>query len=287
MTQRRGRVSLEHVESFVAVAEEGGVTAAARRLGLSQPTVSQHLQRLEARLGRALLRRGPSGSALSAEGARLLPIARGLLRLDDQFDPGPARLRLGACSNIGVYLLPDLLMAHRNAGHDLPELHIGANPEVAGRLLAGELDLALMEWWDARPGFDRVVWREEPLVAILPQDDPLAEAEAVDLSELCARPLLGGETGTGTARLLRAALGRDAPLKVSLQLGSTEAVKRAVAAGLGVSLVLKSCVGEPAAGLAVREVRPVLAKTLCLVRRDGVPHDDSLFARLRAGGIAQ
>jgi DNA-binding transcriptional LysR family regulator len=283
MTARRGRLNLDHLESFVAVAEAGGVTAAARRLGLAQPTVSQHLQRLEAQLGRALLQRGPSGAVLSEEGARLLPLARGLLRLDEQFDPERARLRLGACSNIGVYMLPELLMAHRNAGHDLPEVHVGANADVVERLLAGDLDLALLEGWEPRAGFSTAVWREAPLVAILPEADPLAAASTVDLSDLCARPLLGGETGTGTGRLLRRALGPNAPVQVSLQLGSTEAVKQAVAAGLGASLVLKSCVGEPPKGLVVRDLDPPLSKPLRLAWRDGLPADEPLLQRLRSG----
>jgi DNA-binding transcriptional LysR family regulator len=281
MSPRRERLSLEQLESFVAVAEEGGVTAAARRLGISQPTVSQHLQRLEMRLGRVLVQRGPAGAVLSVEGARLLPLARGLLRLDDQFDGENIRLRLGACSNIGVYLLPQHLKTYRDLGHELPEVRIASNPEIVASLISGEVDLAMLEWWEPRAGFEAARWRDEPLVAILPEDDPLAEAGEVLLTDFCARPLLGGETGTGTARLLRAALPRGAELEVSFQLGSTEAVKRAVAAGLGVSLILKSCVGEVPSGLVVRPLSPTVVKPLCLVWRNGIAADDALLVHLK------
>ena len=224
---RRGtHISLDRLESFIAAAECGGITAAAKRLGRSQPTVSQHLQRLEAHLDRQLLARGPGGLTLTAEGRRLLPLARDLLSLDRRFaaPDNEAPLRLGACSNIGIYLLPELLIDLRRQGEPMPQVAIAGNPEIARQLAAGEIDVALMEWWDDRVGFASRIWRREPVVAILPLDHPLARRKTVTLAALRHEPLLGGEGGTGTGRLLRTYLRRGNPLDVAMNLGSTEAV---------------------------------------------------------------
>lgn len=280
-------LSLDQLESFVAVADAGSVTAAAQRLGFAQPTVSQRLKRLEAQLCRTLIERGRAGASLTAEGLRLLPLARGLLRLDEQFAPaGAYRLRLGACSNIGVYVLPELLSDFERRGGELPEIRIAGNPEIARALGAGELDLALLEWWEPRPGFEDRLWREEPVVAILPADHELASYSAITVDMLQAAPLLGGEAGTGAGRLLKQLLGGDQPPPVTMTLGSTEAVKRAVAAGLGVSVVLRSAVFEeaqrPHARIAVRPLQPPLSKALHLVWRSDLPHDLPLLSHLAA-----
>jgi DNA-binding transcriptional LysR family regulator len=290
----RRHISLDRLESFIAAAECGGITAAARRLGRSQPTVSQHLQRLETQLDRQLVTRGPGGLTLTAEGRRLLPLARGLLSLDRQFaasDDQAPPLRLGACSNIGIYLLPDLLMDLRRQGQPMPRVAIASNPEIARQLADGEVDVALMEWWDDQAGFTSQIWRREPVVAILPLDHPLAPRKTVTLAALRREKLLGGEGGTGTGRLLRTYLRVGKPLDVAMNLGSTEAVKRAVAAGLGVSLVLQLSVAEHLAGparvLAVRPLMPALQKPLHLIWRTGVAADRGLLAYLLSTAAVQ
>jgi DNA-binding transcriptional LysR family regulator len=283
MSARSGRISLDNLESFVTAAEAGSVTAAARHLGLSQPTITQRLQRLEAHIGRPLMIRGAAGTILTTDGARLLPLARALLRLDEQIAPaGDVPLRLGACSNIGIFLLPEILASFSASGGALPELRIGSNPEIGAALEAGELDVALLEWWDGRRGFEAVNWRDEPLVAILPPDDPLALDDAVALVALRGRRLLGGEAGTGTGRLVRSGLKDGVPLETAMSLGSTEAVKRAVAAGLGTSLIMAACADAVAHRYAVRPLSPPLSKTLQLIWREGIDPGAPLLQHLQA-----
>lgn len=289
-TRRRSHVSLDCLESFVAVAELGAVTAAAKWLGCSQPTVSQHLTRLEAQLRQPLLARRPSGLTLTPEGHRLLPLARSLLSLDQQLlaPEEQVSLRLGVCSNVGTYLLPELLTELRRRGQTLPRVAIAGNPEIARRLLAREIDVALMEWWTERPGLTTRVWREEPVVAIVPPDHPLARRKTISLAALRGEDLLGGEAGTGTGRLLRTALSADQSLEVRMTLGSTEAVKRAVAAGLGISLVLQLSVAEHLTGrmtgLAVRPLAPALRKPLRVVWRADLPDAARLAGWLASVG---
>ena len=130
-----------------------------------------------------------------------------------------------------------------------------------------------MEWWDDRPGFEAAVWRREKLVVIVPREHPWATRKSVEKAMLLREPMIGGEPGTGTARLLQQTIGVDASfLKIGLQLGSTEAVKQAVRAGLGISITLESAVRD--------EVR---AGTLRALRVEETPLAKPLFSIFPAG----
>jgi DNA-binding transcriptional LysR family regulator len=105
-----------------------------------------------------------------------------------------------------------------------------------------------------------------------------------------AEPLIGGEPGTGTGRILRNCLcdGR-APARPIAELGSTEAVKRAVIAGFGVSVVLALAVSEEAKSgrLVARPLKPALRKPLYLIWREDVPASHPLIAHLRHAAALQ
>ncbi len=274
-------IELLHVRSFLAVVEAGGLRPAARRLGLSPSSVLEHLRGLERELEIALLRRGAGGFAPTAEGARFLPLARALLRTAEEAGRvvRSGALRLAASTNIGVYLIQDAVAdyaagSRAEAGGEVA-LWIGGNPEVAGRLERGEADLAAMEWWDGRPGFEAALWRREPLCLIAGPRHRLAGRGRVPLSALDGEVLFGGERGSGTGMLLRRRLGARADaLRTIDGLGSTEAVKRAVRSGRGLSLVLRGAVVEEAAAgqLALLEIEGVaLDKELWLVTPAGLP----------------
>ncbi|WIM11173.1 LysR family transcriptional regulator [Enhydrobacter sp.] len=242
-------IDLEQVRTFVTVIEAGSFQSAATRRGIAQPTVSQHVRKLEDALGRRLVARSRTQASPTPEGTRFLPFARALLRLAARAEASLAGggLAIGASSNIGIYLLQPFVSAFGPQVSDLGpiDIRIGSNPETARRLEEAEIDIALMEWWDGRPGFDAAVWRDEPVVVIVPPGHPWARRQWIDKTMLMDASLIGGEPGTGTARLLQERLGIDAArLKTSLQLGSTEAVKQAVRAGLGVSVTLASAVHE-------------------------------------------
>jgi DNA-binding transcriptional LysR family regulator len=263
-------IDLDQVRTFVAVIEAGSFRDAAQRLGLAQPTVSQHVQKLEATLGHLLIERNRGRATTTPAGLRFLPFAKALLRLAERADAALDRgsLAIGASSNIGVYLLQPLVRAFSSAQPSVGpiDIRIGTNPETARRLEDAEVDIALMEWWDDRPGFEAAVWRREKLVVIVPPAHPWATRKSIDKRMLLREPMIGGEPGTGTARLLQQAFGADASfLKIGLQLGSTEAVKQAVRAGLGVSVTLDSAVRDEVRAGSLRALRvkeTLLAKPL-------------------------
>lgn len=243
-------ITLGFVRSFVAVVETQSFHAAARQLGLTQPAVTQHVRKLESELGVSLIQRARTACAPTTHGRLFLPIARGLLRLAERAynAVGGNRLVIGASNNIGTYYLQPLIRSFADEGAAAEiDVVLATNPEILSKLEAGEIDVALMEWWDGRAGFQSEVWRREPLVAIVPPAHPWARRRNITLAELLSVPLIGGEPGSGTATLLRQLIGSTtANLQVGLKLGSTEAVKRAVAAGNGVSLALRGTVADEA-----------------------------------------
>lgn len=272
-------LNLHHVRSLMAVIEHGNFREAARRLRCSQPAVSQHVRKLEEALQATLIVRDRQSCRPTREAEAFLPYARSLLSLAERAEAAVMRraLTIGASSNIGIYMLQPHVKAFQSnggAGIDV-DLWIGANPAVAEKLEMHEIDVAVMEWWDERPGFTATAWRREPLVAIVPPDHAWAALPAVNLDALLDTPLIGGESGTGTGRVLREALGDAAErLQVGTQLGSTEAVKHAVAAGLGVSLVLQSAVNDEVRAGSLRALPLAdmpLEKSLFVIERDGQP----------------
>lgn len=268
-------LNLVHVRAFLAVVEGGSFHGAADRLGVSQSTVSHGLKRLEDTLGSDLVIRHRDGCIPSRQGEIFLPFARSLLALSERAIARlrSDRLRVGASSNVGIYLLQPHLRRLADEAGIQPDLVIAPNPAIAGQLENREIDIAFLEWWDGRPGFEARRWSTDRLLVIVSPDHPWADRGEIDLEMFLGEPLLAGEKGTGTGTLLTEALGTAADrLQVSRDLGSTEAVKRAVAAGMGVSIVMESAVRDEIASGRLRSVSVLglrLEKTLwCVVPRD-------------------
>lgn len=273
-------LNLLHLRSFLAVVESGSFHDASRALGCSQPTVSQHVLKLEADLDARLLMRDRQRCQPTAAGMAFIPFARSLLSLEERGRGAVSGrvLTIGASGNVGIYLLQPHLRSFRGSfGSELRiDVWIGTNPEVADRLVGRELDVAIMEWWDDRSGVAANHWRSEPLVVIVAPDHVWAARSAVTRNELLRTPLIGGESGSGTGRLLRAALGEAAAdMQVAFKLGSTEAVKHAVKAGLGVSIVMASAVRDE-----------VEAGTLCALAVEGAQLSKDIYVMRHADDAA-
>lgn len=271
-------LDLECVASFLAVVSHNGFRGAARRTGLSQPTVSQHVKRLEQSLNASLIERKNDGCTLTAQGRTFLPFAERLIQMNDRAQALFLKnsIAVGASSNAGIYLLQPYLKSYKEATSYDMQVVIGTNSEIADKLERFEIDVAIMEWWDNRPGYVAQLWRHEELVLIVPNDHRWAELPSIPRDWLHGECLLGGEAGTGTGRVLQQYFGDSArTIGVSMQLGSTEAVKRAVQAGLGISMVMASAVEQERCDGRLKVINldeEPPKKEILIIRRHTEPH---------------
>jgi DNA-binding transcriptional LysR family regulator len=258
--------TLRQLATFVAVARAGSTRAAAERVARSQSAASAALAELESTLGVALFDRVGRRLALNEQGRALLPRAVNLLeqageirRLFAASDAGT--LRLAASFTVGEYLLPPLIARWKQ---DHPDVRIRldiANTRAVLDAVAGlAVDVGFIEGARTHPELDVTHWRDDELVVVAAASHPMA-ARRVDRAWLREAPWILREPGSGTReaadRWLVPGLGR---FRIEMELGSNEAVKRAVASGQGVGLLSVHAVAEAIdAGLLVRLATPLPA----------------------------
>lgn len=179
------------LQSFVAVSETRSFTAAAQRLGLQQSAVSQHIARLEQRIGRRLFARDTHSVALTPDGDAVLPFVRQVLeaglRIERYLEGSDlrGRIRFGASEDFVATALPEILadFTARHSAVDL-ELTVGLSGNLYEAYDAGELDLVFAKrregdrrgetvWeeevsWVGRPGFEAAAADPLPLVLYPP-----------------------------------------------------------------------------------------------------------------------
>jgi DNA-binding transcriptional LysR family regulator len=242
-------MNLNQLRVFNAVCEELSITAAARRLRISQPAVSKQVAELEQALGAVLVDRMPRGIRLTAAGELLASHARRLFREEAEAEAALAellglrggRLALGASTTIGGYLVPRVLGDFQRRYPKVSlQLHIDNTRSITEALLEGRLDIGLTEGLvagEALPLQEQVLTQDE-MVVLVAAGHPLARRPQVTLAELAVVPWLSRERGSGTREVVEAALtDLGLTLEPTMSLGSNEAVKNAAALGMGFAVL--------------------------------------------------
>jgi DNA-binding transcriptional LysR family regulator len=242
-------LNLNHLRILGAVAETGSIRRAAERLAVSQPAVSKQLATFESNVGLPLVERLPRGVRLTHAGQVLADYARRIGNLQTQACDAIAelrggargRLRVGASTTIAVYLLPEIIVAYRRKYPEVSlQTTVGSSASIARQLADDAIDLGLAEVAPSDPSLEVTVFREDHLVAIAPPSHPLARKHSVTVEQLCTEPFVVRDTGSETKSFVERELARRGLLvSAVMSVGSTEAVKRAVAAGIGVAIVSK------------------------------------------------
>jgi DNA-binding transcriptional LysR family regulator len=265
--------NLHHLRIFHTLATTGSFTGAARRLGISQPAVTIQVRELEDASGVRLLERGARRLHLTDAGRALLRVTEKIFGFVDEAEAVLAQaggavsgtLRISASGTAGAYLLPPLLAAFR-IRH--PEVRIVLETSNSRRVLeqvaAFEADLGVLAAPEGTVPFPaaadaRLVVHalaREPLVVAVRRDHPWRRRSVVSVAELASQPLLLREPGSTTRRVLEAHLeAAGVTPQVVMELGSNEAIKHAVEAGLGVAPVGRRVIA-----------REVADRRLCAVR---------------------
>lgn len=272
-------MELGPLHSFLAVARDGQMTRAARRLQLSQPAVSAHIARLEEELGTALFHRTPKGMELTEAGLVFRRhVEQALVWLEDgraavQALRGLHRgtLLLGGGATATTYLLPRLLRAFRDAhpGVRLLVREQGSSAIVDG-VLAGDLDLGVVTLpADASrsAALQVVPWVTDDLRLLLPPGHRLSHRSGFTWSDLDGEPLVLFEAGTAVRRVLDEAFAAAGITPgIVMELRSIESIKQMVAQGIGAAFVSRFALPPGTVGLVPSDGRP-LTRELAIVHR--------------------
>lgn len=240
-------MNFQRLKVFQTVARLRSFSRAAEELYTSQPNVSKQVRQLEAELGTSLFHRLGGSIELTDAGRAAYRYAQQVFDLTDEMQRTLAELeglergylRLGASSTPGLYLLPEMIAAfnRRHPGLDV-SLSIGNSGQVVDQVLAGKIDLGFAGGFVEAAGLQVQPFVNDELVLIAPVGHRLAGRADVPPGELAGETFVVREGGSGTCRAMEAmleALGIE-PQR-ALEMNGCEAVKRAVAAGLGLSFV--------------------------------------------------
>jgi DNA-binding transcriptional LysR family regulator len=243
---------LATLDLLLSVAELGSVGRAAAAHGISQPSASARLARLERRVGVALLVRTSRGSELTPAGEAVATWSRAVVDAAQLLTDGvltlradrTARLRVAASLTVAEYLMPPWLLALRRANPGLEVAASVANSaEVCARVLGGNADLGFVEMPTVPSGLSAVEVGTDRLALVVAPDYPLAAraASGVSARELRDQPLLVREPGSGTREVflqaLTATLGTRPALPHATELGSTTTILATARAGGGIAVL--------------------------------------------------
>ncbi|HJC48168.1 MAG TPA: LysR family transcriptional regulator [Candidatus Lachnoclostridium pullistercoris] len=244
-------MTIRHFRIFIAVASCGSITAAARSLFLTQPTVSVAIRELEEHYGVRFFERISQRLKITEEGTSFLSYASHLISLYDEMETvfqnpdSRGTLRVGASISCGSSTLPALVRRF----HDLhPQIRVQAKICPTDRLEEllsdNRLDLAVAGGVIRSPLLKAIPLRPETYVAVCSPSCPLA-GRTVSQEEFAAQPLLFRETGSEPLKLLRSAFSQtENRLEPCWESVSQEALTEAARQGLGITILPEAAAGR-------------------------------------------
>jgi DNA-binding transcriptional LysR family regulator len=263
---QRTRLTVSQLEVFVAIARSRSIRAAAGQLARSQSAASSALAELETVLGVQLFDRvgrklvlNENGRALMPRAATVVEQAREAESLFRQADAAP--LRLAASYTVGEYLLPTLIVEWKRLNPRVQvRLDIANTRDVLRSVAAFDADLGFIEGEHTHPDLLVRRWRSDELVVVAAPDHPLSGVRP-SAAQLADASWIVREPGSGTRDASDRWLVTNLPqVEVGLELGSNEAVKRAVASGLGLGCLSRHAVADAVASGWLVELRTPLPK---------------------------
>uniref|UniRef100_A0A831U1M1 LysR family transcriptional regulator n=1 Tax=Geobacter metallireducens TaxID=28232 RepID=A0A831U1M1_GEOME len=278
-------MNLKQLEVFLAVAETGSFSRGAEAAFITQSTVSQHIAALESELGVKLLDRTGRGALLTEGGKLLLEHARRVVAGTRVIEQAmrrfrgleEAELRVGGSNIPGDHMIPEMLpiFLSLHPGIRLTLLQ-GDSREILDKVAREEVEIGIIGSRFDEAGFAFTPLGRDEIRLIAGSSHPLAGTGAISLDALVRQEFIMREPGSGTARSVAQALAgagvAPAALTVRASLGSNEAVKHAVASGLGLSFLSEISVRKELARGELVEI-PVdglkVSRTFYLVQREG------------------
>ncbi|MVO99245.1 selenium metabolism-associated LysR family transcriptional regulator [Paenibacillus lutrae] len=247
-------LNFHQLHIFYTVAEKGSFSHAAQALHMTQPAVTMQVQSLEDHFGIKLFHRSTKKIELTEAGKALIPYARKCVELIRQTEGAmtgysamaEGRLQLGASLTMGEYILPRLLGPFsKEYPHISVSMKVMNTTQILDEVFAHQLTFGLVEAPIQHPDVHTEAILSDELKLIVPAEHPLAEQESIQMDDVFRFPFVLREEGSGTRRVMEEELERrgiSSPLNIVMELGSTGAIKSAVEAGLGISILSQSSV---------------------------------------------
>ncbi|OKP66551.1 LysR family transcriptional regulator [Paenibacillus sp. P3E] len=269
---------------FVTVVEQSHFSKAGELLGLSQPGVSLHIRNLENEMGTKLLHRSPKQVRMTEAGAILYKHAKQILSHYEEAgreirllrDEVTGNLHIGASFTIGEYILPAKLAAFAKQYPLVSlQLTIGNTEEIIAAVRMNQLDVAFIEGETTDPELVIIPYMKDEMIIVAPPGHPLAESLAVEKDMLQEETWVLREHGSGTRAFSDHFLQESGvTMKRSYVFNSSQGVKEAVSAGLGLAILSRWIVRKELAGGEISELRlrqRLLEREFLIIRHKGNP----------------
>ncbi|MDQ0879017.1 LysR family transcriptional regulator [Peribacillus sp. V2I11] len=276
-------MKLENLKMFCLVVDEGSISQAARLSFLSQPAVTRQIHQLENFYNTLLFDREEGRLRVTEAGKLLYPFAKAIVNdfnhskvvIQQSTGKYNANLIVGASLTIGEYLLPSLLGRFKKQQPEIKvTLTIKNTPRVLEDLSNDVIDLALVEGLVENTDFIVDKFAEDELILVCPSDHPWKDRKEIQLEELGNERMIWRESISGTRLIVENMLREQGVLeKIEsyMEIGSTQAIKSAVEAGLGISILPRLTVARELEQGFLREVgisRIDITRNLWLVRKN-------------------
>lgn len=240
--------TLHQLKVFEAVARNSSFTRAAEELFLTQPTVSMQVKQLSKTVGMPLFEQVGKKLYLTESGKALFETCQDIFDRMERFEIAIANikgLKQGslriATITTAKYVIPRILgpFCNRYPGIDV-SLTVTNHQYVLEGMASNRNDLYIVSHVPEDLDVQTVTFMENPLVVLAPKEHPLVGQKNISLARVAQEPFIMREPGSGTRRAAQNLFeSHGIPLKVRLDLGSNEAIKQAIAGGMGISVLSK------------------------------------------------
>ena len=236
--------SIQKYLAFVKTVEYGSFTKAAEVLSYSQSGISRMIKDLETEWNIPLLERSRSGVRLTSDGLKLLPHAKRVceeyqklqMEVDDLHGVQSGIIRIGTFSSVATHWLPNIIKAFQKDYPNIDyELLLGDYTEIEEWIAEGRVDCGFLRL-PTYPEFDTIFLEQDNLMAIIPEDHPLADCEKFPLATLCEEPFMLLERGA-KAEVSEVFERNNLTPRVRFTTWDDYAIMSMVESGLGVSIL--------------------------------------------------
>ena len=283
-------ITLRQLEIFIAVAETAQVTKASKKLFVTQSAVSMALAELENQLGGSLFDRHGRSLILNARGRYLLPLGKDIISqvgnietiMSERNDKLRGQINIAASQSVGNYILPYLIGAFKKAHpRVLVNMLVYNTKIVEGMVKDSTVDIGFVEGVVADSGLLARPWFKDELVVLTAPADPLANNESFQIErDLPHSRWIMREKGSGTAAIFREKMKDHMDgVRIVMEMGHPESVKRAVESGVGVACLsaLTICREVENGWLKSLKIEGVdMKRQLRIISRKDKPVDDAL-----------